>query len=89
VVTNGADTVLLSNPPGFVLLALIFALAAYLRQIAENRADFIEEIQRNRVWNYPLGEKHTDMQIKRLRISSWVFAWIARGTIAFRLAALA
>lgn len=89
------DTVLLSNPPGFILLALMFALAAYLRQMGEDRERLLEEIQGNRVWNFPRGEEHTDLKIRRLRTSRFIFRWIARlcivfsAGVAFRLALLA
>jgi hypothetical protein len=93
--TSDPNTVLLSNPPGFILLALMFALAAYLRQMGEDREKLLDEIQGNRVWNFPRGKEHTDLKIRRLRTSQLIFRWIARlcivfsAGVAFRLASLA
>jgi hypothetical protein len=83
VSASDPNNVLLSNPPGFVLLALMFALAAYLRQMGEDRERLLEEIQGNRVWNFPEGKEHTNLKIRRLRISRSLFRWIARLCIAF------
>jgi len=80
-----ADPVL-SNPPGFVLLAIIFAVAAYLRQVAEVREKLLDEILGNKVWDFPLGETHTDSKIARLHSSKVILGWIARLVIIFTIA---
>lgn len=87
---------LLSSPPGFVLLGVMIGLAAYLRNLAETRTRQIDEIESERLWNYPLVELHTQEKLGQLRrsrnrLNNWVAPIAIWFTIAigFRLAALA
>jgi hypothetical protein len=44
---------MLNSPSLFVIIAIMIALAAYLRQATENAAGFFDLIRGNKVWNYP------------------------------------
>ena len=59
---------MLSNPPAFILLTLVFAIAAYLRQVSENATKLRNEI-RNGVWKhvYPAGAVHTQEKMRCLQ----------------------
>lgn len=60
---------LLNAPPGFVLLGVMVGLAAYLRQLGENRSKQIDEIEEGEVWNFPLSELHTKEKLSHLKES--------------------
>lgn len=63
----GLDPVL-SGVPGFALLALVVALAAYLRQVSATARDKLEEIfaDRNALWK----RENDDWTLERVRILS-------------------
>jgi len=58
---------MLSNPPALVLLALVVALGAYLRSVAEAASKMIDEIDGDEHPNsYPLGKEWTDKKLVAL-----------------------
>lgn len=59
---------ILSNPPAFLLLTLVFAIAAYLRQVSENATKLRNEI-RNGNWSavFPLDAAHTKEKMRLLQ----------------------
>jgi hypothetical protein len=59
---------MLSNPPAFLVLTLVFAVAAYLRQVSENAVKLRNEI-RNGNWSsvYPLDALHTKEKLRLLQ----------------------
>jgi hypothetical protein len=59
-------TPLLNGPPAFIILVLLMAIAAYLRQVSTTALDRRDLIKGGGVWNYPPGETHTDMRVKFL-----------------------
>ncbi len=77
---------LLNNPPAFVLLAIMVGLAAYLRQLGENRSAQIDEIEGERDENFPLGEFHTTEKLKDLQRSRKRLNQVAPPAILFTIA---
>src|ERR1051325_465572 len=62
-------TPILNGPPGFVILALSFAVAAYLRQVSATASELSDKIRGGQVWNYPIGPPvptHTMMKLESL-----------------------
>jgi hypothetical protein len=59
---------LLKGPPQFVLLALIVALSAYLRQVRSASVDQRDKIAEGKSWNYPLEEPYAVFTHERMRI---------------------
>jgi hypothetical protein len=62
-------TPILNGPPGFVILALVFAVAAYLRQVSASAIELSDKIRGGLVWNYPIAEplpKHTKLKLESL-----------------------
>lgn len=57
----------LTSPALLLFIALIFAIAAYLRQVSERATDLIEKIWGNEVPIYPLGKHHTDGKLDALQ----------------------
>jgi hypothetical protein len=49
---------LLKGPPQFIVLAIVVALAAYLRQVALGATDLRDKIRHNKIWNYPMREPY-------------------------------
>jgi hypothetical protein len=49
---------ILSGPPEFIILAIILALAAYLRSIRGEAVRFRESIRSDSAWNYPLRKPY-------------------------------
>jgi hypothetical protein len=45
---------LLKGPPEFILLALVVAFTAYLRQVHVSAIEQRDKIRKGEVWNYPL-----------------------------------
>lgn len=58
---------LLSNPPAFVLLVLVFAVAAYLRQVNEAAAALYNQIRFGDAPVYPIGAVHTNAKLDSLK----------------------
>jgi hypothetical protein len=67
----------LSTPPAFILLAVLVGLAAYLRQLGEARDRLIDDIEGGKVWNYPVGERHTAERLEHLKTSRDRLNWVA------------
>lgn len=58
---------MLSNPPALVLLALVVGLGAYLRQVAENAAKLLDEINEGRhPTMYPQDAERTQIKVRSL-----------------------
>ena len=61
--------IMLNSPSLFVIIAIMIALAAYLRQASENAADLFDLIRGNKVWNYPFQNppiQHTKIKAAEL-----------------------
>jgi hypothetical protein len=77
---------ILNNPPAFVLLGIMVGLAAYLRQLGENRGTQIDEIEGERDKNFPIGEFHTTEKLKDLKDSRRRLNQVAPPAIWFTIA---
>lgn len=77
---------MLSNPPAFLLLTLVFAIAAYLRQVSENAIKLRNEI-RNGNWSsvYPLAALHTQEKLRLLEKTRDKLGKAAPWTIALAI----
>jgi hypothetical protein len=57
---------LFSGPPEFIILAIIIALAAYLRAIRAEAAKLRDTIKSGAVWNFPLREPYLSLSTAKL-----------------------
>jgi len=85
---------LLKGPPEFILLALIVAFTAYLRQVHMSAIEQRDKIRQGKVWNYPLHKpyheytkakmKALDSVAENLAIASPFLVWLFV-LVAFRI----
>lgn len=59
---------LLKGPPQFILLALIVALSAYLRQVRSTAVEQHDKIANGGVWNYPLDSPYLVFTKRKLKL---------------------
>ena len=57
------NDLLLSGPPEFIMLAIIVAFGAYLRQVSLYAAELRDRLIHGDVWNFPRGEEYTEAKI--------------------------
>ena len=68
---------LLEGPPQFIVLSLILAISAYLRQLSTSADAFWDQIREGEVFLYPLGEQHTVKKMHALEITCKRLAIVA------------
>lgn len=73
----------LGSPAVLVLIALLFAISAYLRQVSENATELMDRIQGDEVPLYPIGAKHTEEKLRALERTRYVLSKVAPFTIWF------
>jgi hypothetical protein len=73
-------TPILNGPPGFVVLALVFAVAAYLRQVNSSTLDLSDKIRGGLVWNFPISiplPTHTKRKLDSLDFTNKILSRVA------------
>lgn len=59
---------LLKGPPQFILLALIVALSAYLRQVRSSAVEQRDKIANGDLWNYPMDSPFVSFTERKLEL---------------------
>jgi hypothetical protein len=77
--------VLLSGAPGFVLLAISFAIGAYIRQVYVAASEVYDKIIGGDLKLWPRTESFTEDRLKNIEFVRFALRWITHGMFLFIL----